>query len=80
MDVKPRDGDPDLVLMAKRWRRAGRGKTPAWLLSALDLLNRDTRLSDREIARRLQLSHSTLVRNKVWKIARQQVTHAYNAQ
>ena len=53
-------------------RQAKKGETPAWLIPALNLL-RDSggQLSDREIARRVGVSHSTLVRNKTYMRARE---------
>jgi hypothetical protein len=49
-----------------------RGETPAWLLPAMNLL-KDTNgnLPDREIARRMGIAHSTLLRNQAYLRARE---------
>src|SRR5437762_8442343 len=48
-----------------------RGKNPQWLSMALNIL-KDSKgyLSDREIARRVGVSHSTLCRNEIYRNAR----------
>ena len=51
--------------------RTPRGATPEWLPVALNLLKDSTgQLSDREISKRLCISHSTLVRNEIYRNAR----------
>lgn len=49
-----------------------RGETPAWLLPAMNLL-KDTNgnMPDREIARRMGIAHSTLLRNQAYLRARE---------
>jgi hypothetical protein len=55
-----------------RSKRTRKGETPPWLLPAINLL-RDTggQLSDREIARRIGVAHSSLVRNETYLRARE---------
>jgi hypothetical protein len=49
-----------------------RGETPSWLLPALNILkDSNGRLSDREIARRLGISSSTMTRNQTYLRARE---------
>lgn len=52
------------------WKKK-RGETPDWLVSALNLL-KDSQgyMTDREIARRLGIANSTLVRSPAYKHAR----------
>ncbi|HYG76383.1 MAG TPA: HTH domain-containing protein [Planctomycetota bacterium] len=52
-------------------KRTVRGETPSWLLNALTML-KDSKgyLSDREIAKRLGVSSSTLSRNSEYRHAR----------
>src|SRR4051812_27833416 len=49
-----------------------KGETPAWLLPAMNILkDSNGRLSDREIARRLGISSSTMTRNETYLRARE---------
>jgi hypothetical protein len=53
-------------------RRSKKGETPAYLLPAMNLLKEsDGQLTDREIARRVGVANSTLVRNETYMRARQ---------
>jgi hypothetical protein len=55
-----------------RQQRPKKGETPAHLLPALNLLKESAgQLSDREIARRVGVANSTLVRNETYMRARQ---------
>ena len=52
-------------------RRPTEGETPEWLLMALNILKDSSGyLSDREIARRVGVNHTTLCRNEVYKNAK----------
>jgi hypothetical protein len=63
-------GDAALDTLAKRWRRTARDTRPDWLHAAAELLDKYPGISDRAIARRLRLAHSTLLRNKIWRRVR----------
>ena len=55
-----------------RHRRAKKGEMPPWLLPALNLLkDSDGQISDREIAQRIGVANSTLIRNQTYMRARQ---------
>lgn len=55
-----------------RHPRAKKGEMPPWLLPAMNLLkDADGQLSDRQIARRIGVAHSTLIRNETYMRARQ---------
>ena len=52
-------------------RPTARGETPHWLALALNILKDSTgQLSDREIAERIGVAHSTLVRNTAYMHAK----------
>lgn len=61
---------PNVKNLASSWRRS-RGDTPDWMVSALNLL-KDSKgyMTDREIARRLGVANSTLVRSPAYQHAR----------
>ena len=67
---------PNPYAVKLRFQRAKKGETPVWLLPAMNLL-RDTggQMPDREIARRVGVSHSTLTRNETYMRARQTNQH-----
>ena len=61
---------PNVKNLASGWRRR-RGDTPDWMVNALNLL-KDSKgyMTDREIARRLGVANSTLVRSRAYQHAR----------
>jgi len=55
----------------RKLSRAPKGETPRWLLIALNILkDSQGQLSDREIAERVDVSHSTLSRNPEYQRAK----------
>jgi hypothetical protein len=63
---------PHLYAPKADHRRAKKGELPPWLMPAMNLLkDSDGQLSDRDIAQRIGVSHSTLIRNETYMRARQ---------
>ena len=62
---------PEAKPERRQFERTAKGETPAWLLPALNLL-KDTggNLPDREIARRMGISHALLSRNQTYQNAK----------
>src|SRR4051812_44402698 len=62
---------PEPTPERRQYSRTAKGDTPAWLLPALNLL-KDTggNLPDREIARRMGISHTLLSRNQTYQNAK----------
>lgn len=63
---------PNPYELTPRNQRTKKGEMPPWLLPAMNLLkDSGGQLSDREVARRVGVAHSSLVRNETYMRARQ---------